>query len=405
MSLDLAVLRLKPAEDRRLRMGHVWVFSNEVDVDRTPLSDFEPGQAIVVETSRGKVIGSGFVNPRTLICARLISHHSGEQLDREFLVRRLRRALELRQRLFPEPYYRWVFAESDGLPGLIVDRYNDVLVVQINTAGMERVTSLIVAALEELAHPRAILLRNDSSARTMEGLPEIVRWAYGETDVPLRVRENGTEFEIDAQNGQKTGWFYDQRMNRTRMRSYVSHRRVLDLFSYVGAWGVQAATAGASHVTAVDSSAPALERVKANAERNGVGARVTTVHDDVFDYLKVLRAQRDRFDVVICDPPALIKRKKDLKEGTAAYHHLNQLAMHLVSNGGTFITCSCSYHMDRAAFGEMLLNSARGIDRRYQIVEHGHQGPDHPMHPYIPETDYLKATFTRVLFRATGDSD
>lgn len=399
MPLDTAILRLKPTEDRRIRLGHVWVFSNEVDVERSPLNDFEPGQPVVIENSKGRSVGSGFVNPGTLICARLISHHANEVLDSKFLVRRLRRALELRERLFSEPYYRWVFAESDGLPGLIVDRYDDVVVAQINTAGMERVRDLIIDAIEQLVKPRVILLRNDSSGRVLEGLTEEVVCIRGDCNDSVRVRENGVEFVVDAVRGQKTGWFFDQRMNRTRMREYVHGQRVLDLFSYVGAWSVQAAAAGAAHVTAVDSSATALEHLRANAQRNHVADRISTIQDDAFEALKQLRANGERFDVVIVDPPALIKRKKNIKEGIAAYHHLNQLAIQLVHSGGIFVTCSCSYHLSRSDLAEVMLTTGRSTERRFQIIEHGHQGPDHPTHPFIPETEYLKAFFTRVLHR------
>jgi 23S rRNA (cytosine1962-C5)-methyltransferase len=399
MPLDTAVLRLKPAEDRRIRLGHVWVFSNEVDVERSPLTDFERGQPVIIENSKGRAIGTGFVNPSTLICARLISHNPGEHLDRAFLVRRLRRALEMRERMFREPYYRWAFAESDGLPGLIVDRYDDVIVLQINTAGMERVRDWIFSAIDQLVHPRAILMRNDSSTRALEGLPEEVGCAVGASDGTVRVRENGCEFVVDALKGQKTGWFFDQRMNRTRMREYVRGQRVLDVFSYVGGWSVQAAAAGATHVTAVDSSAAALDRLRANARHNQVAERVQTIEDDAFEVLKKLRADRERFDVVIVDPPALVKRKKDIKEGTAAYHHLNQLAIQLVHSGGVFISCSCSFHLSRGDFANVVLTAGRNTERRYQIIEQGHQGPDHPTLPFIPETEYLKAFFTRVLFR------
>jgi 23S rRNA (cytosine1962-C5)-methyltransferase len=399
MPLDAAILRLKPAEDRRIRLGHVWVFSNEVDVERSPLAGFEPGQPVIIESSKGRAIGTGFVNPGTLICARLISHNPGEQFDRAFLVRRLRRALELRERLFREPYYRWAFAESDGLPGLIVDRYDDIVVLQINTAGMERVRDWIFSAIDQLVHPRAILLRNDSSTRALEGLPAEVGCALGESDGMVRVRENGCEFIVDALNGQKTGWFYDQRMNRTRMREYVHGQRVLDVFSYVGGWSVQAAAAGATHVTAIDSSAAALDRLLSNARHNQVADRVQTIEDDAFEALKRLRAGHERYDVVIVDPPALIKRKKDIKDGLAAYHHLNQLAIQLVHSGGVFISCSCSYHLGRADFANVILTAGRNTERRYQIIEQGHQGPDHPMLPFIAETEYLKAMFARVLFR------
>ncbi len=399
MSPDTAILRLKPAEDRRIRLGHVWVFSNEVDVDRSPLTDFERGQPVIIENSKGRAIGTGFVNPGTLIAARLISHNPSEMLDRAFLVRRLRRALELRERLFNEPYYRWAFAESDGLPGLIVDRYGDVVVLQINTAGMERVRDWIFSAIDQLVHPKAILLRNDSSTRALEGLPSETGCALGESDGLIRVRENGCEFIVDALKGQKTGWFYDQRMNRTFMREYVRGQRVLDVFSYVGGWSIQAAAAGATHVTAIDSSSSALDHLLNNAQHNHVSDRVHTIEDDAFEALKRLKADGERFDVVIVDPPALIKRKKDLKDGIAAYHHLNQLAIQLVHSGGIYISCSCSYHLSRHELANVLLTAGRNTERRYQILQQGHQGPDHPMLPFIPETEYLKAFFTRVLFR------
>jgi 23S rRNA (cytosine1962-C5)-methyltransferase len=397
MSSDVAVLRLKPAEDRRLRQGHVWVFSNEVDVDRTPLNDFTAGQAIVIESSKGKAIGSGFINPHTLICARLISHHGDARLDRRFIVNRLRAALALRERLYGAPYYRWVFAESDGLPGLIVDRFDDVLVVQVNTAGMERVRDHIIAALRELAAPRAILLRNDTGGRALEGLEQYVRWVDGDGPARVVVKENGVEFEVDPAAGQKTGWFYDQRANRTRLAPYARGARVLDIFSYVGAWGVQAACAGAADVVCLDSSQAALEQVRVNAARNGVERRVATLAGDAFETLKTLRAERALFDVVVLDPPALIKRKKDIQEGTAAYHHLNQMALNLVADDGVLITCSCSYHMPRHILHQVVLTAGRHCERELQILEQGHQAPDHPVHPAIPETEYLKAFTARVM--------
>jgi 23S rRNA (cytosine1962-C5)-methyltransferase len=197
--------------------------------------------------------------------------------------------------------------------------------------------------------------------------------------------------------GQKTGWFYDQRMNRARMRAYVRERRVLDVFSYVGAWGVQAARAGAKDVVCVDSSQPALDQVRANAQRNHVERRVSTHAGDAFEVLKTLRAERAKFDVVIIDPPALIKRKKDIVEGTGAYHRLHQLALPLVNDGGVLISCSCSYHLSRAALLEVIHTAGQHDGRALQILEQGHQGPDHPIHPAIPETEYLKGFIARVV--------
>jgi 23S rRNA (cytosine1962-C5)-methyltransferase len=390
-------LRLKKHEDRRLHTGHAWVFSNEVDTKITPLDAFEPGEACVIEEASGRAIGSGYVNPATLISARLVSRDPTMLLDQSLITHRLNVALSLRERLFDKPYYRLVFGDSDGLPGLVVDRFADVLVVQITTAGMERLKAEVIAALDKVLKPGAMLLRNDSSMRAMENLPSYIETVHGEIPEWLALEENGLRFETPLARGQKTGWFFDHRMNRARAVAYVKGKRVLDVFSYLGAWGVQAAAAGAESVLCVDSSALALEGVARNARLNHVEARVQTRQADAFDLLKELRAARERYDVVILDPPALIKRRKDIKEGTQAYQRLNQMAMQVLSKDGILVSCSCSYHLERDTLRDLLLKNSRHLDRFLQIVEEGHQGPDHPMHPAIPETAYLKAFFVRVL--------
>ena len=390
-------LRLKKHEDRRLHTGHTWVFSNEVDTKITPLDAFEPGEACVIEEASGRAIGSGYVNPATLISARLVSRDPAMLLDQSLITHRLNVALSLRERLFDKPYYRLVFGDSDGLPGLVVDRFADVLVVQITTAGMERLKAEVIAALDKVVKPRAILLRNDSSMRAMENLPSYIETAHGEIPEWLALEENGLRFEAPLARGQKTGWFFDHRMNRARAAAYVKGRRVLDVFSYLGAWGVQAAAAGADSVLCVDSSALALEGIMRNAQLNNVEAKVQTRQFDAFELLKELRAAREKFDVVILDPPALIKRRKDIKEGTLAYQRLNQMAMQVLAKDGILVSCSCSYHLERDTLRDLLLKNSRHLDRFLQIVEEGHQGPDHPVHPAIPETAYLKAFFVRVL--------
>ena len=390
-------LRLKKHEDRRLHSGHTWVFSNEVDTKITPLDTFEPGEACVIEEASGRAIGSGYVNPATLISARLVSRDPTMLLDQSLITHRLNVALSLRDRLFDKPYYRLVFGDSDGLPGLVVYRFADVLVAQITTAGMERLKAEVIAALDKVVKPAAILLRNDSSMRAMENLPSYIETAHGEVPEWLALEENGLRFEAPLARGQKTGWFYDHRMNRARLAHYVKGKRVLDVFSYLGAWGVQAAAAGAETVLCVDSSALALEGVTRNANLNQVEARVQTRQVDAFDMLKELRAARERYDVVVLDPPALIKRRKDIKEGTLAYQRLNQMAMQVLAKDGILVSCSCSYHLERSTLRELLLKNSRHLDRFIQIVEEGHQGPDHPMQPAIPETAYLKTFFARVL--------
>ncbi|MDX1252088.1 MAG: class I SAM-dependent rRNA methyltransferase [Gammaproteobacteria bacterium] len=395
--MNLAPLRLKKNEDRRLRAGHLWVFSNEVDVGNTPLTAFEPGQPVEIQDHRGAALGSGYVNPHSLICARLVSRDPALALNKSLLAHRFNVALSLRERLFDKPYYRLAFGDSDGLPGLVVDRFGDVLVAQITTAGMERCKDDIIAALQQVLKPAAIVLRNDSASRAVEGLESYVETAFGTMPETVELEENGVRFAAPLLTGQKTGWFYDHRMNRARMRHYVRGKRVLDVFSYIGGWGVQAAAAGANEVLCVDSSEAALQHAHHNATLNGLTEHVKTLQGDVFEALKSLRAEREKFDVVILDPPAFIKRKKDLRAGLEAYQRLNQQAMQVLGKDGILISCSCSFHLPRAELSNAMLTASRHIDRNLQILEQGHQGPDHPVHPAIPETDYLKAFIARLL--------
>ena len=392
----LAPLRLKKNEERRIRAGHLWVYSNEVDIVATPLKAFEPGQQVQLLAHNGKSLGNAYVNPNSLISARLVSRDPQYVLDRSLLVHRLKVALSLRERLFDKPFYRLVYGETDQLPGLVVDRYNDICVVQITTAGMEAVKDQVLEALDKVIHPAGIVLRADSAIRKLEGL-ESYREDIGSVPEQVVVEEHGLSFSVSLQQGQKTGWFYDQRSNRTSMRKYVKGARVLDVFSYVGAWGIQAALAGADSVMCIDSSARAIEAVEANAKLNGVGQKLIVEKEDAFEMLRRLRADREKFDVVIVDPPAFIKRKKDVTEGLKAYHRLNRMAMQVLGKDSMLISCSCSYHLQRDKLREILLGASRHIDRFTQIIEHGQQGPDHPIHPGIPEMDYLKAKFMRVL--------
>jgi 23S rRNA (cytosine1962-C5)-methyltransferase len=395
--VDLAPLRLKKNEDRRIRAGHVWIFSNEVDVAATPLDGFEPGQLADFQDSTGKSLGNGYVNPRSLICGRLVSRDPGYVLGKSLLIHRLNIALSLRQRLFAKPFYRLAYSEGDGLPGLIVDRYGDTLVVQINTAGMERVKDEILIALQEVIRPTRIVLRNDSSGRALEGLDDYVETVLGDAVDLVSLEENGARFEAPILSGQKTGWFYDHRFNRARMQQYAGDKRVLDVFSYIGGWGVQAATAGAAEVLCVDSSDTALAQLAHNAALNQVSSRIRTQAGDAFEVLKGLRAERERFDVVILDPPAFIKRKKDFHAGQTAYQRLNQAAMQLLSKDGILVSASCSYHLTRENLKQVLLQTSRHVDRQLLVLEQGHQGPDHPLLPAVAETEYLKSFICRVL--------
>jgi 23S rRNA (cytosine1962-C5)-methyltransferase len=393
--LALPELRLKPREGRRLSAGHLWVFSNEVDTERTPLSGFAPGALCRVIDDRDHFLGYAYVNPHALICARILGRDARYVPGKSLLVHRLQVALALRDRLYPRPFYRLVHGESDGLPGLVLDRYGDVVVGQVGTAGMEALRPEILAAVEQVIGPRAFVWKNDSGARELEGLPSYVETALGEAPAHVEVEENGVRFRVPTGAGQKTGWFYDQAANRAAFLKYVPGARVLDVFSYLGAWGLSAARAGATDVLCVDSSAPALELLQASADANGLA--VQTRRGDAFDVLASLREAAERFDVVVVDPPAFIKRRRDIPKGQAAYRKLNQLAMQLLPRDGILVSCSCSHHLAQDELIGAIQQAARHLGRFVQIIEVGGHAPDHPIHPAIPETRYLKALVCRVV--------
>lgn len=395
--MSLPSLRLKANAERRLRAGHLWVYSNEVDVAATPLNLFQPGDQAILEMSNGKPLGIVALSPQNLICARLISRDVKHPLDKSLLVHRINVALSLRERLFDAPCYRLVYGDSDLLPGLVVDRFGDHLVVQLASAAMERHKDAVVEALVQVLQPRGILFKNDSSARDAEGLTRYVETAFGVVPDWVALEENGVKFEAPVQGGQKTGWFFDHRLNRARLAPYVKGKRVLDLFSYVGGWGVQAAVFGASEVMCVDGSALALDGVERNAALNGVAEKMICGEGDVFEVLKELKGAEERFDVIVADPPAFIKRKKDLKNGEAAYRRLNEQAMRLLNKDGILVSASCSMHLPEDDLQNILLQSARHLDRHIQLLERGGQGPDHPVHPAINETRYIKSLTCRVL--------
>jgi 23S rRNA (cytosine1962-C5)-methyltransferase len=390
---ELPALRLKRNEDRRLHAGHLWIFSNEVDTRQTPLTKFKAGDLVRVLAHNDRALGLAYVNPQSLISARMLE--SWNLPDAAWLATRIRAALALRERLYSKPYYRLVYGESDGLPGLVVDRYGSACVVQIGTAGMEKLKHEIRQALEEVLHCEALLFKNDSAAREMEGLPSYVEAATGSFEELGKVLEDGLEFRAPFALGQKTGWFFDQAANRRALPKYVRRgARVLDVFSYVGAWGVRAAHSGAREVLCVDSSAAALELAVSNAERNKT--KVVAVRGDAFDVLEDMGKSGARFDVLVIDPPAFAKRKKDLPKALAAYKRLNQLAMQVIADDGILVSCSCSHHVSPAELQDAIAKAARAADKHLQILEMGGQSPDHPVHPAIPETRYLKAYFCRV---------
>jgi 23S rRNA (cytosine1962-C5)-methyltransferase len=394
------VLCLKRGEDRRLAAGHLWVFSNEVDTERTPLTVFAPGAVAQLRSHRDAFLGYAYVNPHALICARILSRDPSLPVSAELIERRLRAALALRERLGEARYCRWVFGESDLLPGLVLDRYGELVVGQIATAGMEALRDEITAAVRRVVSPRGLFWKDDSAARELEQLPRFAAPGFGEVPEEIEVLQQGLTFRAPLATGQKTGWFYDQSANRARLARYtVPGARVLDVCSYVGAWAVTALRHGAARACCVDSSQTALQFAAANAQRNGVA--LDTLHADAFDALAALAARGEQFDLVVLDPPAFVKRKKDVFKGQAAYRKLNQLALALLADEGVLVSCSCSYHLSGAELLHAIQGAARHSARFVQVLEAGGQSPDHPLHPAVPETRYLKAFFCRVT-RAVG---
>ena len=391
----MPVLRLKHAEDRRINAGHPWVFSNEVDVARTPLATLTAGAQVRLVSDRDRFLGYAYVNPHSLICARIMSRDPDLPIGAALITRRLSLALALRRRLAAESYGRLVFGEADQLPGLVLDRYDDVIVGQIATAGMEALRPLVEGAVREVLEPRVLYWKNDSGARELEQLPAFSGPAFGEPGATLRVREAGLEFEAPLAEGQKTGWFYDQVANRALLARFLPRgARVLDVCSYAGAWAVSALAHGAGRATCVDASATALQFAQRNAA--AAGHAVEVIRGDAFDALQALHEAGERFDVVILDPPAFIKRRKDIPQGQAAYRKLNLLAMNLIAGDGLLVSCSCSYHLEEAQLAGAVQAAARHGGHFAQILAFGGQSPDHPVHPAIPETRYLKALFCRV---------
>ncbi len=392
---QLPVLRLKRGEDRRLRAGHLWVFSNEVDNDATPLTALGVGSMARVLSDRDQFLGYAYVNPHALICARIVSRSPVHPPDRSMLEHRLKVALALRERIYPAPYYRVVFGESDGLPGLVLDRYGDVAVGQIATAGMEALRTEIEAAVASVLDPRALVWKNDGGARELEQLPRQLLTPIGRAPEELAVLEAGLKFSVPLSSAQKTGWFYDQTWNREQWRRLITPgARVLDVCSYAGAWAITALARGAGEALCVDASEAALAVAARNAAANGVA--IGTRRGDVFEVLDELVRRGERFDAIVLDPPAFIKRKKDIARGQAAYRKLNQIAMRLLERDALLVSCSCSYHLAPEELLGLIQSAARNTSRFVQVVYSGGQSPDHPLHPAIPETRYLKAFFCRA---------
>ncbi len=382
----------RSGEHRRAFAGHPWVYANEIEMDQAAKA-LPPGSIVRLAASDKRVLGQAFFNPHSLIAARLLTASATVAIDRAFLAERLSAAAALRDRFHDRPYYRLVHAEADGLPGLVIDRFGDAFVLQLNSAGMDRLEAPLLAALEALFAPTTIVLRNDSPARAQEGLDQHMRVAKGSLDHPIEIEENGVRFLADLGQGQKTGWFYDQRDNRAMVAKLAAGLKVLDLYCYTGGFAVMAAMAGAASVLAIDESEAALALGSRAAALNGVAGACAFRRGEVF---RDLGSIDERFDLVIADPPAFVKSRKGLPQGLRAYRKLARLAAGKVTPGGFLFLSSCSHAVEPAAFAAEVARGLHDAGRAGRILKTAGAGPDHPVHPMLPETAYLKSLLLQV---------
>jgi 23S rRNA (cytosine1962-C5)-methyltransferase len=381
-------IHLLAGRDRRLRAGHPWIYANEVRMDDAAKA-VAPG-SVVTLVQEDKALALAHFNPHSLIVARTLTRNQSATIDAAFFERRLVRALRLRERLFDRPHYRLVHAEGDGLPGLVIDRFEGVLVCQLNTAGMAQAEGPLLDALGRLLAPRAIVLRNDSPVREHEGLQLEVRVASGALDGPIEIVENDLTFLADPLEGQKTGWYFDQRENRAFASRLARGQRVLDLYSYSGGFALAAAAGGAREVLAIDRSQAGLDLALASAERNGLADRVAVRRQEIFAALDQLASEKQRFGLVICDPPAFVKSKRELQSGLRGYRKLARGAASLLGEEGMLVIACCSHNVPLEAFAEEVWRGVREAGRGGRLLRQTGAGADHPTHPSLPESAYLK---------------
>ncbi|MDA5194231.1 class I SAM-dependent rRNA methyltransferase [Govanella unica] len=388
----LAVIALSQRAARRLRGGHPWIYSNEFAM--TPALKALPVGTLVQaeEEGSGRRLGLYYFNPHTLIAARrLAGSHADLPLGPDFFVNRLRQAVALRDKLFDRPFYRLIHAEADDMPGLIIDRFGDTLVLQANTAGMDSLLPVIVEALETVLAPSRIILKNDSPSRTLEGLELEARVVKGAAEGRVTVEENGITYFCDPVGGQKTGWFYDHRDNRAFAARLAKGAKVADFYTYAGGFALACAAGGAASVYAVDRSESSLALATEAAAANGFADRFTTRRADVFAEMERLGRENETFDLVVADPPAFVKNKKSLKSGAQGYRKLARLAASLIRPGGVLVIASCSHHMTAEHFAAEVAQGLTDARRSGRILRSSGAGPDHPVHPALPESAYLKA--------------
>jgi len=382
MSRPVVIVKKGP----RARSGSPWIFANEVRMEQA--KSLAPGSLVNVKGDDGGDLGTGLFNAKSLIAVRLLAREGGAVADGAFFAGRLAKALALRERFYDKPYYRLVHAEGDHLPGLVIDRFGDSVTVQVGAAGMEALLEPLLAGLDSVIAPRAVILRNDAPSRALEGLPLYVRAAKGEGR-RIQLEENGARYFADLGEGQKTGWYYDQRDNRAFIAGLAKGKTVLDAYSYTGGFGILAAHSGAKEVICLDSSAPALALAEESARASGV--KVQAVKADVPEELERLAAAGETFDIVVADPPPFVKSKKDLEAGARAYRKLARLAASVTAKDGVLLLASCSHNIPPERFAAECAAGIARTGRAARLIRQAGAGPDHPVHPQLPESAYLKA--------------
>lgn len=381
----LPILKIKKQNELRAVLGHPWIFSNEIE-NFAQLKTLEKGSLVKVEIKKEEPFALSYFNPHSLIAARILTYDFDEKIDEEFFIKKISAAKNLREKFFDKPFYRLIHSEADFLPGLVIDRFGDVLSCQISTAGMEKLSEILVSALKKVFPTAAIIFKNDIDARKLEGLELYVKTVHGEVADKIEIEENGIKYFIDVKLGQKTGWFFDQRINRDFISTIAKDCEVLDAFCYLGGFGFNALRGGAKKVTFVDSSAETIAQIN---EKNS--SQIEAINAKVFDLLENPEFQQRRFDLVLLDPPAFIKSKKDFFSGIKGYEKLIKLAAPLVKKGGILMLSSCSHHATLPDLIAAANNGFRKIGLRAKLIRTFGAGPDHPMHPALKESEYLKS--------------
>lgn len=390
MFSSLPIIKLKAGHDRKVNSGHPWIYSNEIE-NNSALSEIRSGSLVRIYNIHGNLLGIGYYNRHSLIAARVISRNEKEIINTEFFVEKFKNALNLREDFFNKPYYRLIHSEADLLPGLVIDRFDKIFVCQITTSGMELLLDNIISALKNLFSNPIIYLKNDLPVRKLENLELYEKLVNSELSEENQLTENNLKFYFNPKDGQKTGWFFDQRKNRNFISSLCKDVDMLDVYCFGGGFGINAKNAGAKSVTFIDSSEEAINLARRNSELNNLSENCHFILGKAFDELENLNLEGKKYGVVVLDPPAFVKSKKDYFSGLKGYEKLVKMGANLVANNGYLFIASCSHNV---SLEDLIKSSATGIDkagRTAKIIRVFGADIDHPLHPFLKESEYLKS--------------